>query len=88
MVIVDEAHHLAWSDSAQPGYLFVEQLGRISLSLILLTARRSIRQESHFARLRLLDPDRFYSLRLSSEEERYLSRLPTGQVVAGGRSVG
>ncbi|HEY8219804.1 MAG TPA: RNA polymerase-associated protein RapA [Methylobacter sp.] len=72
MVIVDEAHHLEWNEQApSPDYLFVEQLGRISPSLILLTATpEQLGKESHFARLRLLDPDRFYSFAAFVEEER------------------
>lgn len=72
MVIVDEAHHLEWSELApSPDYLFVEQLGAISPSLILLTATpEQLGAESHFARLRLLDPDRFYSFAAFVEEER------------------
>ncbi len=72
MVIVDEAHHLEWSEQApSPDYLFVEQLGQVSPSLILLTATpEQLGKESHFARLRLLDPDRFYSFAAFVEEER------------------
>ena len=72
MVIVDEAHHLQWSEQApSPDYLFVERLGRVSPSLILLTATpEQLGKESHFARLRLLDPDRFYSFAAFVEEER------------------
>jgi len=72
MVIVDEAHHLEWSEqAASPEYRFVEQLGHLSPSLILLTATpEQLGKESHFARLRLLDPDRFYSFAAFLEEER------------------
>jgi ATP-dependent helicase HepA len=72
MVIVDEAHHLEWSEQAPSAdYLFVEQLGQVSPSLILLTATpEQLGKESHFARLRLLDPDRFYSFAAFVEEER------------------
>ena len=72
MVIVDEAHHLEWSEQApSPDYLFVEKLAAISPSLILLTATpEQLGKESHFARLRLLDPDRFYSFTAFVEEER------------------
>lgn len=72
MVIVDEAHHLEWSEQApSPEYRFVEQLGMLSPSLILLTATpEQLGKESHFARLRLLDPDRFYSFAAFVEEER------------------
>jgi ATP-dependent helicase HepA len=72
MVLVDEAHHLEWSEqAASPEYRFVEQLGLLSPSLILLTATpEQLGKESHFARLRLLDPDRFYSFAAFVEEER------------------
>ncbi|SJM96148.1 RNA polymerase-associated protein RapA [Crenothrix polyspora] len=72
MVIVDEAHHLQWSpQSASPEYEFVEHLGLISPSLILLTATpEQLGKESHFARLRLLDSDRFYSFDAFIEEEK------------------
>ncbi len=72
MVIVDEAHHLEWSEQVvSPEYRFVEQLSLLSPSLILLTATpEQLGKESHFARLRLLDPDRFYSFSAFLEEER------------------
>ena len=72
MVIVDEAHHLEWSQqSASPEYLFIEQLGLRSPSLILLTATpEQLGQESHFARLRLLDADRFHSFAAFVDEEK------------------
>lgn len=72
MVIVDEAHHLEWSEQAPSAdYLFVEQLAQVSPSLILLTATpEQLGKESHFARLRLLDPDRFYNFAAFVEEER------------------
>ncbi len=72
MVIVDEAHHLEWSQhAASPEYQFVEQLGLLSPSLILLTATpEQLGQESHFARLRLLDADRFFSFSAFVEEEK------------------
>ncbi|MGR9100689.1 MAG: RNA polymerase-associated protein RapA [Gammaproteobacteria bacterium] len=72
MVIVDEAHHLEWKEH-HPGadYLFVEKLARLSPGLILLTATpEQLGKESHFARLRLLDPDRFFSLEKYIEEEK------------------
>lgn len=72
MVIVDEAHHLKWSEqSVSPEYQFIEQLSLQTPSLILLTATpEQLGKESHFARLRLLDPDRFYSFSAFVEEER------------------
>ena len=72
MVIVDEAHHLEWNEqAASPEYQFVEQLSLQTPSIILLTATpEQLGKESHFARLRLLDPDRFYSFSAFLEEER------------------
>ncbi len=61
LLIVDEAHHLAWSrEQVSEEYKLVEQLASISKGLLLLTATpEQFGKESHFARLRLLDPDRF-----------------------------
>lgn len=60
-LIVDEAHHLAWSENApSTAYLLVEQLANAIPSVLLLTATpEQLGLESHFARLRLLDPERF-----------------------------
>jgi ATP-dependent helicase HepA len=64
MLVVDEAHHLGWSPEAvSPEYALVEALGRSTPGLLLLTATpEQLGMASHFARLRLLDPDRFYDL--------------------------
>lgn len=61
MVIVDEAHHLAWSpESPSRGYRLVEGLAGRSPGLLLLTATPTqLGLEGHFARLRLLDHDRY-----------------------------
>ena len=61
MVIVDEAHHLEWSPgNPSDEYTLVESLGKDSPSLLLLTATPTqLGIEGHFARLRLLDPDRY-----------------------------
>ncbi len=59
--MVDEAHHLAWSPQ-QPSseYLLIEQLAAATKGVLLLTATpEQLGKEGHFARLRLLDPDRF-----------------------------
>ncbi|MDT4290726.1 RNA polymerase-associated protein RapA [Methylomonas sp. MO1] len=71
LVVVDEAHHLEWSEDAPSAdYLFVEQLAFGSPGLILLTATpEQLGKESHFARLRLLDPDRFYRFEQFLREE-------------------
>jgi len=61
MLVVDEAHHLEWSvDNVSPEYAVVEQLSKVSKGLLLLTATpEQLGEESHFARLRLLDPNRY-----------------------------
>ncbi len=74
MLVVDEAHHLGWSPTAvSPEYAVVETLGRQTPGLLLLTATpEQLGMASHFARLRLLDPDRFYDLdEFIHEAERY-----------------
>ena len=61
LLVVDEAHHLEWSpEQASPEYLLIEALSRQAEGLLLLTATpEQLGLESHFARLRLLDPDRY-----------------------------
>lgn len=61
MLVVDEAHHLEWSvDHVSPEYGIVELLSQASKGLLLLTATpEQLGLESHFARLRLLDPIRY-----------------------------
>lgn len=61
MVVVDEAHHLAWTpEQASPGYTLVERLGQRSPGLLLLTATPTqLGLTGHFARLHLLDPHRY-----------------------------
>ncbi len=73
LLIVDEAHHLDWANgSAGPGYAAVERLAGSIPSVLLLTATpEQMGMESHFARLRLLDPDRYHSLERFLEEERH-----------------
>ncbi|MEH6610990.1 MAG: RNA polymerase-associated protein RapA [Halioglobus sp.] len=77
MVVIDEAHHLHWSEDA-PGedYLFVEALAARSAGLLLLTATpEQVGQASHFARLRLLDPSRFHSLEDFKQQEQSYRQL-------------
>jgi ATP-dependent helicase HepA len=61
MLVVDEAHHLEWSvNEVSPEYSIVELLSQTSKGLLLLTATpEQLGVESHFARLRLLDPNRY-----------------------------
>ncbi|AKO45826.1 RNA polymerase-associated protein RapA [[Haemophilus] ducreyi] len=62
LLIVDEAHHLVCSatESSQ-AYQFVARLAKKITAVLLLTATpEQLGLDSHFARLALLDPDRFY----------------------------
>ncbi len=61
VVVVDEAHHLTWTpDLVSPEYALVEKLAALSPGLLLLTATPTqLGVAGHFARLRLLDPDRY-----------------------------
>ncbi|WP_461536193.1 RNA polymerase-associated protein RapA [Spongorhabdus nitratireducens] len=70
-LIVDEAHHLKWEENKpSTEYELVEQLAQNTPSVLLLTATpEQLGQASHFARLRLLDPNRFYSLEAFREEQ-------------------
>jgi len=74
LLIVDEAHHLAWSaESVSPEYQTIEKLAMQTPGVLLLTATpEQLGKESHFARLRLLDPNRFSDLRdFLQEEDNY-----------------
>ncbi len=64
LLVVDEAHHLGWAPEAiSPDYAAVEALGGSTPGLLLLTATpEQLGVTGHFARLRLLDPDRFSDL--------------------------
>ncbi len=67
IVIVDEAHHLGWTPGqggepavASAEYALVEKLAAKAPGLLLLTATPTqLGQAGHFARLRLLDPNRY-----------------------------
>lgn len=71
LLVVDEAHHLHWSEEeTSPEYECIEELSARSKGLLLLTATpEQAGIESHFARLRLLDPSRFYDFSVFKREE-------------------
>lgn len=70
LVIVDEAHHLQWSpEASSPAYQLVEAIASDAPGLLLLTATpQQLGSHGHFARLRLIDPDRYASLESFLEE--------------------
>lgn len=72
LLIVDEAHHLQWSEN-QPSreYQLVESLAKCIAAVLLLTATpEQLGQASHFARLKLLDPERFYDYQAFIAEQK------------------
>ncbi|QIB66757.1 RNA polymerase-associated protein RapA [Kineobactrum salinum] len=89
LVVVDEAHHLHWSpEQAGEDYHFVAELAAQSPGLLLLTATpEQVGLASHFARLQLLDPERFHSLTEFEREEREYRRWSemAAQLEAGDR---
>jgi ATP-dependent helicase HepA len=74
IAIVDEAHHLQWSDdesaTPDPKYTAIEALAKHCEGLLLLTATpEQLGVASHFARLRLLDPSRYSDLQQFIDEQ-------------------
>lgn len=83
LLVVDEAHHLVWHpEKPSAEYALVERLARDIPAVLLLTATpEQLGQASHFARLRLLDPDRFHDLEtFRAESARY---QPVAEAVQG-----
>ena len=72
LLVVDEVHHLYWSTSeVSAEYKIVEQLSHSTRGVLLLTATpEQLGKESHYARLRLLDPNRFPDFDSFIEEEK------------------
>jgi len=77
LLIVDEAHHLEWTPG-QPSksYAMVEVLAQKSKSVLLLTATpEEMGGAGHFARLRLLDPDRYSTLEQFQKDQADYDKL-------------
>lgn len=85
LLVVDEAHHLMWSEEegGNDRYDLVEELAEKTPGVLLLTATpEQLGVESHFARLRLLDPQRFSSLdSFLDEEEQYQHTAKIAEVL-------
>jgi len=77
LLIVDEAHHLIWDkDKPSTEYKRIEELSQDVKGLILLTATPDqLGHESHFARLKLLDPSRFYDYEKFVDEESHYTEV-------------
>ncbi|MFC0268970.1 RNA polymerase-associated protein RapA [Kushneria aurantia] len=73
LLIVDEAQHLAWSPESggDAGYRCVATLAARTDSVLLLSATpEQTGDTSHFARLRLLDPQRYHDLEVFRAEQQ------------------
>ena len=77
LVIVDEAHHLEWSESEEsPAYHAVRVLSERARSLLLLTATPGRRGPvSEFGLLRLVDPRRFGNLKAFLHEQAQMKQV-------------
>ncbi len=71
LLVVDEAHHYEWSpESVSKEYEVIEALSSKSHGLILLTATpEQMGADGHFARLRLLDENRYPNLEKFIKEQ-------------------
>ncbi|HEU5125354.1 MAG TPA: RNA polymerase-associated protein RapA [Verrucomicrobiae bacterium] len=90
VLVVDEAHHLEWTEAAPSReYQIVEELSQRSEGLLLLTATpEQLGIESHFARLRLLDPDRYRDLAtFESESKDYGSIAALAETLLAGKKL-
>jgi ATP-dependent helicase HepA len=78
LLVVDEAHHLEWTPTAaSPRYQLVDRLAAATSGVILLTATpEQLGRSGHFARLRLLDPQRYHDL------DVYLAEADTFQALS------
>ncbi len=88
VLVVDEAHHLEWSpEEAGPTYQVVRRLAEQTPALLLLTATpQQLGPDGHFARLQLLDPDRYADLDAWREETRHYEEVAAvvERLLAGG----
>lgn len=91
LVVVDEAHHLAAQDANLPrslngSYALIKALAAQVEHLLLLSATPAqLGPESHFARLQLLDPQRYADIEAFLEESHHYEQLADAvdQVLAG-----
>lgn len=90
LMVVDEAHHLEWAEDAPSrAYRTVEALSEVVPGVLLLTATPDqLGHQSHFARLRLLDPDRFYDYEaFLKEENSYKDVANAAEALASGNTL-
>ncbi|WP_394204551.1 RNA polymerase-associated protein RapA [Shewanella waksmanii] len=90
LMVVDEAHHLEWTEDAPSrAYRVVEALSEVVPGVLLLTATPDqLGHQSHFARLRLLDPDRFYDYQaFLAEEQSYKEVASAADALSSGNAL-
>ncbi len=90
LVVVDEAHHLEWTPKiASPEYQVVEAIAAVVPGVILLTATpEQLGTEGHFARLRLLDPDRYGDFsKFENERAEYRKTAKVAARLLDGKSL-
>lgn len=90
LVVVDEAHHLVWNREAPSAeYSAVEEIVANVNGLLLLTATpEQLGEESHFARLRLLDPDRYDDFETWQQESSvFRDTAETAQALVEGQEL-
>ncbi len=77
LLIVDEAHQIKWSPEKESmEYSYLKKLSSRIPGLLLLTATpETLGVESHYARLHLIDPNRFTSLEEYLEESKHFQVL-------------
>ncbi|MBD8527737.1 RNA polymerase-associated protein RapA [Pseudomarimonas arenosa] len=91
LLVVDEAHHLGWQvDQISPEYALVEALAAQTAGVVLLTATpEQLGRDGHFARLRLLDPDRYSDLaHFLAESDRFTAVSEAVERLLGGETIG
>jgi ATP-dependent helicase HepA len=90
MLVVDEAHHLQWSpESVSVEYQLVERIAEVSEGLMLLTATpEQLGISGHYARLRLLDPGRYPSLKqFLAEQKAYHAAAGIVDTISSGKQL-
>lgn len=77
LLVVDEAHHLHWqADQPSPEYQLIADLAQQIAGVLLLTATpQQLGLRGHFARLKLLDPQRYSAFEAFEQEQHLYSDI-------------